>query len=205
MYQSGFGNEFATEALPGALPERGNSPQRVKYGLYAEQFSGSAFTVPRPMQKRSWLYRIRPSSMHEPFVEIDRRLLHGPSFGEVTTRPNQLRWDPLPIEDGDFVDTLTTIAGNGDSFANHGIAIHIYRANRSMNGRYFYDADGELLLVPERGALIVRTELGIVGVKPGEIAVIPRGTKFAVEMEGELQGEDARGYVCENFGNPFRL
>src|SRR5688500_6411695 len=202
MYNTGFGNEFATEALPGALPARGNSPQRVKYGLYAEQFSGSSFTVPRAMQKRSWLYRIRPSVMHEPSAEIEGRFL---SFDLAATPPNQLRWDPLPIENGDFVDTLTTIAGNGDPLANHGIAIHIYRANRSMTGRYFYDADGELLLVPERGALIVRTELGIVGVKPGEIAVIPRGTKFAVEMEGELEGEDARGYVCENFGNPFRL
>ena len=198
MYNSGFGNEFATEALPGALPEGRNSPQRVNYGLYAEQFSGSSFTVPRAMQKRSWLYRIRPSVMHEPFTEIASPFL---SFEHAATSPNQLRWDPLPIEAGDFVDTLTTIAGNGDSFANHGIAIHIYRANRSMTGRYFYDADGELLLVPERGAIIVRTELGIIDVKAGEIAVIPRGTKFRVE----LQGDDARGYVCENFGPPFRL
>ncbi len=198
MYQSGFGNEFATEALPGTLPERGNSPQRVKHGLYAEQFSGSAFTVPRAMQKRSWLYRIRPSSMHEPFAPFASRFL---DLEAAPTTPNQLRWDPLPIEDGDFVDTLTAIAANGDSFANHGIGIHVYRANRSMESRYFYDADGELLLVPERGSLIVRTELGILDLKPGEIAVIPRGTKFRVE----LLGEDARGYVCENFGALLRL
>src|SRR5215211_858528 len=173
MYQSGFNNEFATEALPGALPVRGNSPQRVKYGLYAEQFSGSPFTVPRHLQKRSWLYRIRPSVLHEPFAEIDPKLFR---FESVPTPPNQLRWDPLPIQDGDFLDTLTTIAGND------GVGIHIYAANRSMEGRYFYDADGELLLVPERGALIVRTELGILDVKPGEIAVIPRGTRFRVEL-----------------------
>ena len=194
MYNSGFNNEFATEALPGALPERGNSPQRVKYGLYAEQFSGSSFTVPRHLQKRSWLYRIRPSVLHEPFSPIDNRLLRG-EFNDVPVPPTQFRWDPLPIQDGDFLDSLTTIAGH------EGAAIHIYAANKSMTGRYFYDADGDLLLVPERGAIVLRTELGIIDATPGEIAVIPRGTKFRVE----LQGKDARGYICENFGQPFRL
>jgi len=196
MYQSGFNNEFATEAIPGALPPRGNSPQRVKHGLYAEQFSGSPFTAPRHMQKRSWLYRIRPSVLHEPFVAIDPRWMRG-SFDEVPTPPNQLRWNPIPIpgEPLDFVDGLITIGGNA------GIAIHIYAATRSMLDRFFYDADGELLLVPEQGGLIVRTELGIVDVKPGEIAVVPRGTKFRVE----LLDETARGYVCENFGLPLRL
>jgi homogentisate 1,2-dioxygenase len=194
MYQSGFGNEFATEALPGALPEGRNSPQKVRYGLYAEQFSGSPFTVPRHLQKRSWLYRIRPSVLHEPFAERDARNFHR---DDVPAPPAQLRWDPLPIpgEAADFIDGMTTIAWN------EGVGIHIYAANRSMTGRYFYDADGELLLVPERNAIIVRTELGIVDVKPGEIAVIPRGTKFRVE----LMSDDARGYVCENLGQPFRL
>ena len=203
MYQSGFNNEFATEALEGALPVGRNSPQNVRYGLYAEQFSGSSFTVPRAMQKRTWLYRIRPSVTHGPFVPIDARLLRGTPFDEVPAPPNQLRWDPLPIpsEATDFVDGLITIAGNGDSMMNAGVAIHIYAANRSMTDRFFYDADGELLLVPERGALVMRTELGVVGVKPGEIAVIPRGTKFRVELEEEA----ARGYVLENFGQPFRL
>jgi homogentisate 1,2-dioxygenase len=194
MYQTGFGNDFATEALHGVLPERGNSPQRVKFGLYAEQFSGSAFTVPRATQKRSWLYRIQPSVLHEPFAEIDPRLLRG-RFDEVATSPNQLRWDPLPIEDGDFIDGLTTIAGN------EGVGIHIYRASRSMEGRFFYDADGDLLLVPELGAIVLRTELGVIEVKPGEIAVLPRGTKFRVE----LLGSEARGYIAENFGPSFRL
>ncbi|HEX7705734.1 MAG TPA: homogentisate 1,2-dioxygenase [Thermoanaerobaculia bacterium] len=202
MYLSGFNNEFATEALEGALPEGRNSPQRVKHGLYAEQLSGAPFTVPRGMQKRSWLYRIRPSVLHEPFAPIDGRLLGG-SFNEMPVSPNQLRWDPLPIpgEPSDFVQGLVTIAGNGDPLNASGIAIHIYAANRSMTTRYFYDADGDLLIVPELGALVLRTEMGIVDVKPGEIAVIPRGVRFRVE----LQGDDARGYVCENFGLPFRL
>jgi homogentisate 1,2-dioxygenase len=203
MYQSGFGNEFATEAIPGALPVGQNSPQRVKHGLYAEQFSGSSFTVPRAHQRRSWLYRIRPSVMHEPFAPIDQGLLRRAPFDEVVTPPNQLRWDPVPVptEPTDFVDGLVTIAGNGDSMQNLGVGIHIYAANRSMEGRFFYDADGELLFVPELGALTLRTELGVIQVQPGEIAVIPRGTKFRVELDGA----DARGYLCENFGAPFRL
>ncbi|HEV7768820.1 MAG TPA: homogentisate 1,2-dioxygenase [Thermoanaerobaculia bacterium] len=203
MYQSGFNNEFATEAIAGTLPAAQNSPQRVAHGLYAEQFSGSPFTVPRAMQKRSWLYRIRPSVMHEPFAPIDGGLLRGSPFDEVPTSPNQLRWDPLPIpsEPTDFVDGLVTIAGNGDLMQHTGVGIHLYAINRSMEGRFFYDADGELLFVPERGALTLRTELGIIDVGPGEIAVIPRGTKFRVE----LAGDDARGYLCENFGAPFRL
>jgi homogentisate 1,2-dioxygenase len=197
MYLTGFGNEFATEALQGVLPERGNSPQRVKHGLYAEQFSGSAFTVPRASQKRSWLYRIRPSVMHEPFAPLDAPLLRWAPFDEVPAPPNQLRWDPLPIpgEPADFVDGLTTIGGND------GLAIHIYRANRSMKDRYFYDADGDLLIVPERGGLVLNTELGIVEVRPREIAVVPRGTKFRVD----LLDDDARGYIAESSGAPFRL
>ena len=121
MYQSGFANEFATEAVPGVLPARGNSPQRVARGLYAEQFSGTAFTVPRAMQRRSWLYRIRPSVLHEPFSPLDARLLRGAPFDEEPTSPNQLRWDPLPFPDepADFVEGLATIAGN------EGIGIHI--------------------------------------------------------------------------------
>ena len=202
-YQSGFGNEFATEAVPDVLPVRGNAPQRVRLGLYAEQFSGSPFTVPRAMQKRSWLYRIRPSVLHEPFAPADMRLLRGSPFDEMPTPPTQLRWDPLPIPDAptDFVEGLTTIAGNGDSMTNAGVAIHIYAANRSMVDRFFYDADGELLIVPELGAITLRTELGVVVAKPGEIAVIPRGTKFRVE----LVGSESRGYACENYGSPFRL
>jgi homogentisate 1,2-dioxygenase len=197
MYQSGFNNEFATEALPNTLPARGNSPQRVAHGLYAEQFSGSAFTVPRSMQKRSWLYRIRPSVTHEPFAERANGLVRSAPFDEAPTPPNQFRWDPLPIpsERTDFIDGLTTIGGND------GVGIHVYAANASMDGRFFYDADGELLVVPERGGLRIATELGIVEVEPGEIAVLPRGTKFRVE----LKGSDARGYVCENYGANFRL
>ena len=164
-YQSGFGNEFATEALPGALPVGQNSPQQAPLGLYAEQLSGTAFTAPRFANRRSWLYRIRPSVLHKPFKQIPNRLLRSAPFNEMPPTPNQLRWDPLPLptEPTDFVDGLTTIAGND------GIAIHIYSANRSMQDRFFYNADGELLIVLELGRLRFHTEFGVLEAAPGEI------------------------------------
>ncbi|MEP7341972.1 MAG: homogentisate 1,2-dioxygenase, partial [Acidobacteriota bacterium] len=192
QYQSGFGNEFATEALPGALPQGQNSPQKVAYGLYAEQLSGTAFTAPRHLNRRSWLYRIRPSVQHKPFKQIPNHLLRSAPFNEATPTPNQLRWDSLPIPTGptDFVDGLMTIAGND------GIGIHIYAANRSMQDRFFYNADGELLIVPQLGRLRIHTELGVIEVTPGEICLVPRGMRFRVE----LLDAEARGYVCENYG-----
>ncbi|NLD53385.1 MAG: homogentisate 1,2-dioxygenase [Burkholderiaceae bacterium] len=204
-YLSGFGNEFATEALPGALPEGRNSPQRCAYGLYAEQISGTAFTAPRASNRRSWLYRIRPAAQHRPFVRIDGGSITS-DFGAEATPPNQLRWDPMPVPDAgstplDFVDGLVTMAGNGDPHAQSGCGIHVYVANRSMADRYFYDADGELLIVPQMGRLRLATELGLLDVEPQEIAVIPRGIRFRVELPDGA----ARGYVCENFGAPFRL
>ena len=188
-YQSGFGNEFATEAVAGALPVGRNSPQRAPHGLYAEQLSGTAFTAPRSHNRRSWLYRIRPAAVHRPFVALDHALLKS-RFDEVATPPNQLRWNPMamPTTPTDFVDGLVTMGGND------GCAIHMYAANRSMKDRYFYDADGELLIVPQQGALRFATELGTLDVEPQEIVVIPRGVRFRVE----LLGTDARGYVCEN-------
>ena len=196
-YQTGFGNEFATEAILGALPVGQNSPQQAPLGLYAEQLSGTAFTAPRSANRRSWLYRIRPSVLHKPFRQISSRLLRSAPFNELPPTPNQLRWDPLPLptEPTDFVDGLVTIAGND------GIGIHIYTANRSMQDRFFYNADGELLIVPELGRLRIHTELGILEVAPKEICVIPRGVKFHVE----LLDNEARGYVCENYGALFKL
>jgi homogentisate 1,2-dioxygenase len=201
-YQCGFGNHFATEALSGALPVGRNSPQACAYGLYAEQFSGTAFTAPRHANRRSWLYRIRPAAVHGEFAPLAARWVSN-HFGEVTPSPNQLRWNPLPVprQATDFVAGLHTIAGNGSPDSHSGCGIYWYVANRSMLGRFFYDADGELLLLPQQGRLRVATELGVLEVQPQEVLVIPRGLRFRVE----LLEREARGYICENFGAPFRL
>jgi homogentisate 1,2-dioxygenase len=201
-YQSGFGNEFATEALPGALPVGQNSPQRAPYGLYAEQLSGTAFTAPRGANRRAWTYRIRPAAMHEPFRQIGNARVVS-QFGDVATPPDQLRWDPLPLprKATDFVDGLVTMAGNGDPANMAGCGIHLYAANRSMQDRFFYNADGELLILPQQGRLRFATEFGRIDVEPQEIVVIPRGVRFRVE----LLDAACRGYVCENYGAQFRL
>ena len=218
-YQSGFGNEFASEAVPGALPVGQNSPQRVAHGLYAEQLSGTAFTAPRHLGRRSWLYRIRPAAVHQPFQLRAHATFHN-RFDEVPATPNQLRWDPPPLASTptDFVEGLVTLAGNGGPAEQAGVGIHVYTANRSMQGRFFYDADAELLLVPQQGRLRLATELGVLDIEPQEIAVVPRGVRFRVDLldgTADAQGSAsatgagsagvARGYVCENFGALLRL
>lgn len=202
-YLGGFGNEHASEAVSGALPEGRNSPQRAPHGLYAELLSGTAFTALRAGNRRTWTYRIRPSATHEPFQRIEHPTLRTAPFDEGLATPSQLRWDPFPAPSrpADFVDGLCTIAGNGDARLQCGMAVHWYAANRDMKDRVFYDADGELLIVPQAGALHLLTELGRLAVVPGEIALIPRGIRFRVELP---QGA-ARGYVCENYGAMLRL
>ena len=201
-YLSGFGNHFATEALPGALPEGRNSPQRCPYGLYAEQLSGTAFTAPRHANRRSWLYRIRPAAVHGPFEPLAHPGLVG-HFADCAAAPDPLRWSALPVprEPTDFIDGLLSVGGSGSSDAHSGCAIHWYRANRSMHDRFFYDADGELLIVPERGRLRLMSEFGRLDLQPQDIAVVPRGVRVRVE----LLDAEARGYLCENYGAPFKL
>src|SRR5437764_2840381 len=202
-YLSGFGNEQQSEAIPGTLPQGQNAPQTPPRGLYTEQLSGTPFTAPRAQNRRSWLYRIRPSAMHGSFRRIDDRLLRTAPVNEAEPSPNRLRWNPLPFPDepADFVDSLTTIGSNGDAGARTGIGIHVYRATRPMEDRIFYNADGELLIMPQQGRLLLWTEFGPLEAAPGEIAVIPRGVKF----RAELPDGRARGYVCENYGALFRL
>jgi homogentisate 1,2-dioxygenase len=201
-YLSGFGNEHATEAVPGTLPAAQNAPQRPPRGLYTEQISGTPFTAPRAENRRTWLYRIRPSAMHPPFRRIENGLVRTASIDDGPPPPNRLRWNPLPFpeEPTDFIDGLVTMGSNGDASARCGIAIHNYRATQPME-RVFSDADGELLIVPQIGRLRIATELGQLEVGPGEVAVVPRGIKFRVE----LPDGRARGYVCENYGALFRL
>ncbi|WP_066098392.1 homogentisate 1,2-dioxygenase [Xanthomonas massiliensis] len=202
-YMTGFGNEFASEAIAGALPVGQNSPQQVAFGLYAEQLSGTAFTAPRGHNRRSWLYRIRPALAHGGFAAFAGAPGFHNDFDQVPVPPDPLRWDPLPLPQApaDFVEGLYTMAGNGSAQAMDGAAVHLYAADRDMAGRWFFDADAELLLVPQQGALRIATELGVLEVAPWQVAVVPRGLRFAVA----LPDGPARGYVLENFGAPLRL
>ena len=203
-YLTGFDNEHESEALEGALPRGRFNPQRAPYGLYAEQFSTTAFTAPRALNRRTWLYRIRPSVVQEdyrPAPEVSPLLVTG--MQKINTPPNLMRWDPLPMPEGDsdLIESLTTVATCGDTLSQQGMGIHLYAANRSMQRRYFYCADGEWLIVPQQGSLLLRTECGLLEIAPGFVGVIPRGMKFAVDLpEGA-----ARGYICENYGAPLTL
>ena len=203
QYMSGFGGHFESEAVAGALPKGRNSPQRPAFGLYAEQLSGSAFTAPRHENRRSWLYRMRPTADHRPFVEYDGSPLFEARPTEAALAPNRLRWDsPTDLPQGkDFVDGLVAMLNARVPEDLEGCAVHLYRAQRSMEDRVFADADGELLIIPQQGAIELRTELGRLEIGPGDVALIPRGMKFRVRL---LEG-DATGYVAENYGQPFRL
>ena len=204
MTLCGFGNVHSTEAVAGALPIGRNSPQHVPYGLYAEQLSGTAFTAPRYQNQRSWLYRMRPLAEHGSYQPYDgARLLRSGPLCDGLLSPNRLRWDPLGMPDAptDFIDGLVTYAVNGDAVQGLGCAIHMFAANWSMIDRAFFSADGEMLILPQQGALRIVTEMGVLTGGPLEMILIPRGVRFRVEL---LDGA-ARGYVCENHGAPFRL
>jgi homogentisate 1,2-dioxygenase len=201
--QSGFGNHFASEAVPGALPQGRNSPQRVPNGLYAEQLSGTAFTAPRAENRRSWLYRRLPSVVTGGYRPLPSADWTTGAAGGVAVPPDPLRWHPfaLPAAPCDFIDGLHTVVANGDPDAQTGMAALVYAANRSMGRRALVNADGEMLLVPQQGRLVLTTELGVLALRPGEVALIPRGLVFKVE----LPDGPSRGYVCENYGAAFRL
>jgi homogentisate 1,2-dioxygenase len=205
QYQSGFGNEFASEAVAGALPMGRNSPQTVAHGLYAELLSGTAFTAPRADNRRTWLYRRQPSVVVGGYAPFAQRFWKSGAKDGVVAPPNPMRWTALPVPEVtaqplDFVDGMRTMALNGDADAQSGMAAHVYLANRSMTNRAFINADAEMLIVPQQGALTIVTELGVLEVTPGEIALLPRGMAFQVQLK-----EASRGYVCENHGAHFRL
>ncbi|WP_127520766.1 homogentisate 1,2-dioxygenase [Mesorhizobium sp. Z1-4] len=207
-YMPGFGNDFETESLPGALPQGQNSPQKCNYGLYAEQLSGSPFTAPRGTNERSWLYRMRPSVRHtrrfasqklDGWKTAPHMVDHGLPLG-------QYRWDPVPLpnEKTGFLAGMHTVTTAGDALTQVGMATHVYAFNEDMVDDYFFNADGELLIAPQHGGVRFKTEMGVMEVVPGEICVLPRGMIFKVElMEPDSGG--ARGYVCENYGAKFTL
>jgi homogentisate 1,2-dioxygenase len=203
-YQTGFGNGFETEALPGALPAGQNSPQRCAYGLYAEQISGSPFTAPRAANQRSWLYRIRPTVANwGDFQPLDVPLWRTAPGADPALPPSPLRWDPIPLPEQPltFIQGVRTITTAGDAGSGTGMAAHVYLANRSTADEYLYNADAEMLFVPQQGSLRLRTECGTIDIVPAEVAVIPRGIKFLVE----LTAGPVRGYLLENYGAPLRL
>jgi homogentisate 1,2-dioxygenase len=204
-YMVGFANSFATEAVPGALPIGRNSPQKAPHGLYAEQLSGSAFTAPRHSNKRTWFYRIRPSVKHgRGFREVNCGLIRtAPCRDESSLPIGQLRWHPIaiPNEPCNFLTGLRTICTGGDVYMQTGMASHVYVANQSMEDEYFYNVDGEMLLVPQENSISVFTECGIIDAAPGDIVIVPKGMKFKVD----LPNGPARGYVCENYGSYMTL
>ena len=202
-YLHGFGNEHETEALPGALPQGRFNPQKSEWGLYTEQFSSTAFTAPRHHNRRTWTYRIRPSVSQGDYQPISAGMIRSAPITEADAPPNLMRWNaPASIEtDCNFIAGITTLAANGDVRMQTGSAVHLYSCNQDMGQRFFYNADGELLIVPQQGALLANTELGNLYVEPGEILIIPRGIKFQIN----LAEESARGYICENYGQPFTL
>jgi len=202
-YLSGFGNEFATEAVAGALPQGRNSPQRAPHGLYAELISGTAFTAPRALNRRTWMYRRQPSVVSGAYAPYEQALWTTGAAGGLDMPPDPLRWNPFVIPDAplDFVDGVRTIVANGDVQAQSGMAALVYTANRSMQRRVLVNADAEMLFVPQQGRLQITTELGRLEVSAGEVALVPRGLAFRVD----LPDGPSRGYVCENYGAFLRL
>jgi homogentisate 1,2-dioxygenase len=199
-YLTGFGNHFATEAVAGALPVARNSPQRPAFGLYAEQLSGTAFTAPRHENRRSWLYRLRPSASHAAFAPYASAFDDAAS--DAPLAPNRLRWSRVERStEADFVDGLSPMLGNGSAERLEGCAVHLYAANREMGRRVFFNADGELLIIPQSGRIELLTELGRIEVAPGSIALIPRGVRFRMMLPDGA----ASGYIAENYGALFRL
>ncbi len=202
-YQVGFANHFATQAIPNTLPYGQNSPQQVPHGLYAEQLSGSAFTAPRKHNQRSWLYRIQPSVVQGDFSIFTQHEMILNSERPTPVPPNQMRWDPLPLpgKKTDFIQGLIPFVRNGNAKNLSGSLVYLYACNQDMEDCYFYNSDGEMLIVLQQGRLRFVTEFGIIEAEPSEIVIIPRGIKFTVE----LLEDSARGYVCENYGATLAL
>ena len=209
-YLSGFRNHFSTEARPNTLPIGQNSPQRCAYDLYAEQLTGSAFTAPRSHNLRSWLYRTRPSVAQGAFRPLNLEVAAANPTPTAPPNPTPMRWGALPTVNGerDFLEGLFTVCGNGAIRQQAGITIYQYAFNRDMSERFFYNADAEMLFIPQQGTLRLHTEMGVLEVPPLYIAVIPRGVKFQVRAAQTHEADshsECRGYACENHGAPFEL
>ena len=201
--QGGFGNHITSEAILGAVPQNQNNPQKPPFGLYAEQISGSAFTQKRTENLRSWMYRIIPSVKHSVYKEFHLENFLTSPLKTSFCSPIQYRFNPLEIEDAphDFLEGIKTIAVSGNPQEQCGMSAHIFTANTSMKNRFFLNTDGHILILPQIGNLELHTEFGVLAIAPKEMAVIPKGIKFQVQ----LKSPTVRGYICENFGFPFIL
>lgn len=202
QYLRGLGNELESEALPHALPIGQNSPQKCPYGLVSELVSGTTFTAPRAQNLRSYVFRIRPPVFDGRYERIDNGLFLTPPF-DMPADPNYYIWGPLaePTRQQDILESMATIAAGGSPLSQTGMAMHAYAANSSMTDRVFANGDGEMLFVLRLGRLRFVTEFGVIEAAPRELVVIPKGIKFRVEILDAF----ASGFVCENYGAPFRL
>ncbi|KAH9884385.1 homogentisate 1,2-dioxygenase [Xylariomycetidae sp. FL2044] len=211
-YQIGFGNRFATEAIPGVLPQACNTPQRCKYDLISEQLNGTPFISPRATLLHAWFYRIHPSVKHRPLKRLpkneDLEAVFSPLNPDVEFTPQDLGWDKFPHPKGadavdmiDFIDGLKTIGGHGDPTLKEGLAVHMYMANTSMPNRAFCNNDGDMLIIPQEGRLDIQTEFGRLMVRPGELVVVQAGMRFTVG----LPDGPSRGYIQEIFGSHYEL
>ena len=143
---------------------------------------------------------MRPTADHRPFVRYDGAPLFAPGTSKAPLAPNRLRWDPpsdLP-EGTDFIDGLVTMLANRDPADLEGVAVHLYRASKSMERRVFVDADGELLIIPQSGSLRVTSEFGRMDVAPGSIALDPARREVSGRGGGEAAAMSPRitGYRC---------
>jgi homogentisate 1,2-dioxygenase len=209
-YQVGFGNRFATEAVPGALPTGGrNLPQRCEYDLYSEQLNATSFISSRQTMQHLWFYRIRPAVAHKPLRAFAMKHDMVAAFvghnKDVKFTPFTFEWGPLEqpseTEPVNFYQGIRTIAGHGDPTSKEGLAVHQYAASVSMGSEAFVNHDGDFLIIPVQGRLDIQTELGRMMVRPGEFCVIQAGLRFKVV----LPDGPVHGYVQEIFGSHYEL
>lgn len=203
-YLHGFGNYHSSEALPGAVPLVNNAPQVPPLNLRTERVSGSAFTATRDRNFQTWLYRANSSLQHGEFVPLEVTSGYGPDLQAKHLNPNSVSWDNVPVpEVAHWINGQQFMGRNGEPQKKEGIAIWLFNVTQDMPARHaFSSLDGELLVVPQSGAIDITTEMGRMVVRQNEIAVIPRNLRHRVTL---IDGKPCRGYVCELYQGHFQL
>ncbi|KAH9874017.1 hypothetical protein IAQ61_004645 [Plenodomus lingam] len=210
-YQAGWGNRHQSEVIPGTLPVAQNNPQEVRFGLYTEGITYSAFAAPRAHNYSTYMYRCRPAAAHNGYVPFESKSNIQNCFlslnPKVATLPEQAEWRPFPLpkeeEKIDFANGLHTLAGSGDPNIREGLALYVYMINSSMERRAFCNADGDFLICAQLGTLDIVTEMGKIFLQPGEICVIQRGIRFCMNLAPDTKV--ARGYITEVWGSMWEL